>query len=201
MGRVGVFAILATVCLACAGHPVATCPRTTHTATGFPTLASGSADALLTHPNRKCQVVFEPAFAVTHAVYLASTHPGTNARMFVAVRQTETVSTYSAPLDCRTAAQLELLCMRWLTEHSVDCTRRGVDGTWFHVAHAHRPGRYLARSFWSPRQDSDAAKLVELAEAMRNYAVAPESLRAVYGQRLNRVIRAGAPGAAVSGQR
>jgi hypothetical protein len=128
---------------------------------------------------RYCQVLAEPAFAAHHAVWLTMPASG-DPWVHVAVLTDAAPSSFEAPLDHRTAEMLELKCRSFLATAPPACPRTGADGVWYHAGHFVGARGYAMRSFWSPRHGTADDKLVRVAEALRDYAVAPEPLRSVY---------------------
>lgn len=128
---------------------------------------------------RYCQVLFEPAFAAHHAVWLTA-EGSDDARVHVSVLAEAARHSFEAPLDRRTATLLKRLCHSFLTPPPPMCARIGPDGVWYHAAHFVGARGYAMRSFWSPKAGTTDEKLVRVAEALRDYAVAPEQLRSVY---------------------
>jgi hypothetical protein len=153
---------------------------------GVPETYSGSRATLIKlEPKRYCQVLFEPAFATPHAVWF-TVQPSGDARVSVSVLAEGTPEFSEAPLDGRTAKILERLCRRFLTSDEPTCARLGVDGVTYHAAHYVGESGYAMRSFWSPKTGTSDEKFVRVAEALRDYAVAPERFRSVYWWSIHR---------------
>lgn len=147
-------------------------------ARGIPkAFSQGSAGLLDGAGARRCQVLFEPAFTSPNAVWFVQNGSEEDATVFVRVRMKDETASYSAPLDRSTAARLSALCLAALSSKAEACERRGYDGTWYHAAHPERASSYLMASFWSPRTGTPADAFVKLAEALRNYATLPITLR------------------------
>ena len=161
-------------------------PRIRSRLDGVPeTLASDRAELIQPEPRRYCQVLFEPAFATDHAVWLL-VHPGGGARVAVSVATEGAPEILEAELDRSTATLLERECRSFLTSAPPTCERVGVDGVWYHAAHYVGESGYAMRSFWSPKPGTRDEKFVRLTEAIRDYAIAPERLRSVYFWNIHR---------------
>jgi hypothetical protein len=155
---------------------------------GVPETIWGSRATLIElEPKRYCQVLFEPAFATHHAVWF-TVEPSGDARVSVSVFVESTPEFSEAPLDGRTAVILERSCRRFLTNEEPKCARLGMDGVTFHAAHYVGESGYAMRSFWSPKTGTSDDKFVRLAEALRDYTVAPERLRSVYWWNIHRAV-------------
>ena len=160
-------------------------PRVEDKASGIPRTISETSQGLLDlTQTRRCQVVFEPAFSSPHAVWFVQNNAAADATVFVKVHAIDGVESYSAPLDRISARRLSQLCLTALTADFSSCERLGVDGVWYHAAHPLAAHAYAMASFWTPRQDTVANALVSVAEALRNYATLPESLRSQARTRL-----------------
>jgi hypothetical protein len=155
-------------------------PRVASRRDGMPeTISSGRAVLIKPEPRRYCQVVFEPAFSTDHALWFTIQTSG-DARVSVSTLTEDKADFFEASLDSRTAARLKRLCHSFLTAPRPPCARIGYDGVWYHAAHHVGDSGYAMRSFWSPRRGSVDEKFVRLAEALRDYVVAPLQLRSVY---------------------
>jgi hypothetical protein len=181
MVRVGL--VIATVTLAsCAPCPRPVfglgAPRVEDQERGVPkVLVEASATLLDESQVRRCQVLFEPAFSNAHAVWFVQDDTAVDAMVVVRVRLDDRIQSYSAPLDHGTGLRLSKLCLASLTSRTEGCGRRGMDGVWYHVAHPQTAHSYAMASFWSPRQGTVASDFVRVAEALRNYATVPATLR------------------------
>ena len=144
---------------------------------GVPETFSNELAALIEpEPRRYCQVLFEPAFATSHAVWLTA-HPEGGARVTVTVTTEHEPEFFEAELDRNTATLLERECRSFLTTPPPKCAHIGLDGVWYHAAHYVGDSGYVMRSFWSPKPGTRDEKFVRLAEALRDYAIAPQRLR------------------------
>jgi hypothetical protein len=153
-------------------------PRVEDKARGVPKTIWETSHGLLDLAQmRRCQVVLEPAFSNPHAVWFVQNGAWTEATVFVKVHTNDGVESYSAVLDGSTAGRLSQLCLTALTADFRSCEPLGRDGVWYHVAHPLPTHAYAMASFWTPRQGTVANAVVKVAEALRNYATLPESLR------------------------
>jgi hypothetical protein len=128
--------------------------------------------------------VFERAFTTPHAVWFTTDASG-DAHLTVAVRLDHAPRTFETMLDARTAARLKVLCHAFLSAKAPACERLVPDGPRYYVAE-YEDGGYLMRSFASPRWGTRDDKFVRVAEALRDYAVAPDSLKSVYSRSIQR---------------
>jgi hypothetical protein len=136
-------------------------------------------------------VLFEPAFSNGNAVWFTNSLSG-DAVVSVTVltsashvlTQASHVERYSVELDPKTASQLKNLCESFLERPPPRCDPMGFDGVWYHAAHYVSGRGYLMRSFWTPRRDSVERRFVELAEALRDFATSPASLRTEHWWRI-----------------
>jgi hypothetical protein len=155
------------------GEPEALDPRL-----GLPEKGSADMRALLDEPRpRHCQMVFEPAFSFAHAVWFVQDDPRSEAQVIVRVDTRTGLQSFDARLDRGTASRLSRLCLAALTSSLESCATLGMDGTWYHFASPAPDGGYVMATFWSPRRDTFADAVVELAEALRDYAAIPPLLR------------------------
>jgi len=181
MMRPGIVIAAATLA-ACASCPQPVLglgsPRVEDQEHGIPRAILDDSAALLDQTQvRRCQVVFEPAFSSAHAVWFVQNSPAADAMVFVKVRANDQIQSYSALLDGNTASRLSKLCLASLSSRTETCQPLGMDGVWYHAAHPKPSGSYEMASFWSPRRGTVASTFVGVAEALRNYATMPQSLR------------------------
>jgi hypothetical protein len=179
--------LLALASSGCAASPCFTDkPRVASRLDGVPeTIWSNRAVLIKREPRRYCQVLFEPAFFSHHAVWFTA-QPSGDAQVSVSALTENAPDFFDAPLDSRTAARLKRLCHSFLTSARPTCARIGYDGVWYHAAHHVGESGYAMRSFWSPKRGSVDEKFVRLAEALRDYVIAPLQLRSVYWSHIQR---------------
>lgn len=147
------------------------------------TVWNGRAALIQREPQRHCQVLFEPAFATHHAVWLTVQTSGTS-KISVSALVGEVPDFREASLDPSTTRMVKALCHSFLTAPPPTCARWGADGVTYHAAHYVGDTGYAMRSFWSPKRGTVEEKFVRLAEALRDYVVVPEQLRSIYGSRI-----------------
>jgi hypothetical protein len=145
---------------------------------GLPKPVSGHVRALLDDARpRHCQMVFEPAFSFDRAVWFVHDDPRSDARLIARVRTDAGIQSFEAPLDGSTALRLSRLCLAALTAEIDSCASRGMDGTHYHFANPSPDRGYVMATFWTPRRGTLARAVVELADALRDYAAIPETMR------------------------
>jgi hypothetical protein len=152
------------------------------------TIWDGRAVLIQREPQRYCQVLFEPVFATHHAVWFTVQASGV-AKVSVSALTGEVPDLFEAALDPSTTGMVKALCHSFAIAPPPTCAPLGVDGATYYVAHYVGDTGYAMRSFWSPRRGSVEEKFVHLAEALRDYVVAPEQLRSIYGLRIRDNVR------------
>lgn len=173
------FATLLNSCTSCPRPQVGLgAPRVEDRARGIPEVSFDDARGLLDEQQvRRCQVLFEPAFSNRHAVWIVQLSPEREAEVVVHIRGGSGIDVFSAPLSAGTAARLSRLCLATLTADFSSCKRTGFDGVWYHAAHPAPAGGYVMAAFWTPRRGTVAEAFAAVAEALRDYAVLPPTLR------------------------
>ncbi len=126
---------------------------------------------------RACHVVVEPAFALPYAVWISQRNLET-AVVSVAISQKQAGPVlFSAVLDADTGKRVSGLCRSALDALKGECVELGRDGTWYRALQYSNREAPEVISFWSPRPGTLGRAIVNLVEALRDYATAPDLLR------------------------
>lgn len=128
----------------------------------------------------------EPALSAPYSVSLSLAAPGHESAVTVALAQGPTPTFFSAPMDRATGRRLSEFCRVAKDRIANECATLGRDGTWYRAFRNTPGGRRQQLSFWSPLEGTFARALVDLVEALRDYASAPRELRAEQWRRIQR---------------